>query len=361
MSKELIIEDKTYFYDCAVKGNVIEYLLYDSGNNWIATKTSEEVAHTLQLLNKRIKYDVQIAYDTLQNTQPETASWVKSNDEVDGIAELERVLKLKYRIKGCPFNFEWRLKRNEDKKLTIQLPVNHVTRLVDTLPSKIEELLDVLQRKEREIKQYRLEKGSLRRSTLATPDFDVEQFREEYATAETSVKSLQNFLTHWRMEHGVISTIQEEENARPSSSCTKNAVKKEEEEAGTSSPSRSKLIKESPRNKKRKALQNYKTQMVRTLKTSKKQLEYESQSQSLSESEIPAALDLEEAISNKRKAENSLLSNEDESMENAVKRRKTIAKTTASSTPKPLTNSIDECSSKSTKEVSRSHKRPQFN
>lgn len=56
MSKELNIVDKTYFYDCNVKGEIIEYLLYDSNETWIATKTKEEVLQTLQVVFNLLLY-----------------------------------------------------------------------------------------------------------------------------------------------------------------------------------------------------------------------------------------------------------------------------------------------------------------
>lgn len=56
MSKELNIADKTYCYDCNVKGEAIEYMLYDFNETWIATKTKEEVRQTLQVVLNLLIY-----------------------------------------------------------------------------------------------------------------------------------------------------------------------------------------------------------------------------------------------------------------------------------------------------------------
>ncbi|XP_018792312.1 PREDICTED: uncharacterized protein LOC108971004 isoform X1 [Bactrocera latifrons] len=280
MSKELNIADKTYYYDCNVKGETIEYLLYDFNVTWKATKTKEEVLQTLQLLNKRIKYDVGIAFDTLQNALPESGTWIGNDNQPETSNASERVLKLKYRVKECPFHFEWRLKQHNNP-LTIQLPIGQVASLVDVLPAKIEELLEILQHKEAEIKQYRREYGSLRRSTLATNDFDMAMFREQYAAADVSVKSLQRVVARWRSEHGDAEC--ELESLYHNKSSPTNIIKKEE--ARTSASSASKSVQESPRSRKRKALHSYKTQMMRSLQSASKDLQYESQSQSLSEHE----------------------------------------------------------------------------
>ncbi|XP_036318354.1 uncharacterized protein LOC118733179 [Rhagoletis pomonella] len=280
MLKELNVEDKTYFFECAVQGDVIEYLLYDSNENWTAVKTQEEVAQTLQLLNKRIKYDVATAYDTLQNTQPESANWMVKDHGVDASSASERILTLKYRVKGCPFKFEWLLKR-EDKSLTIPLPVNEVTSLVDRLPVQIEELLEVLRRKEDEIIQYRTEYGSLRRSTVATNPFDVNKFRERYAATDMKVKILQKLIARWRVEHGQTDSTQAAEISQSNTSSPTNIVKKEETERRL--PSNFNKILESPRNRKRRAKQEIQAQMKRTLHARRQKLEYESQSQSMDE------------------------------------------------------------------------------
>lgn len=103
-----------------------------------------------------------IAFDTLQNMLPDSATWIRNDNQSEASNARERVLKLKYRVKECPFHFEWRLKQ-QNSSLMIQLSINQVESLVDMLPAKIEELLQILQRKEHEIKQYRIEYGSLRR------------------------------------------------------------------------------------------------------------------------------------------------------------------------------------------------------
>ncbi|XP_039961525.1 uncharacterized protein LOC120775415 isoform X1 [Bactrocera tryoni] len=280
MSKEVNIADKTYYYDCNAKVETIEFLLYDFNETWKATKTKEEVLQTLQLLNKRIKYDVAIAFDTLQNALPESGTWIGNDNQPEASNARERVLKLKYRVKECPFHFEWRLKQ-DNSPLTIQLPIGQVASLVDVLPAKIEELLEILQRKEAEIKQYRREYGSLRRSTLATNDFDMAVFREQYAAADVSVKSLQRAVARWRSEHGDAEC--ELETLYNKTSSPTIIIKKEEPK--TSASSASKSVQESPRSRKRKALHSYKTQMMRSLQSGTKDLQYESQSQSLSENE----------------------------------------------------------------------------
>lgn len=103
-----------------------------------------------------------IAFDTLQNALPESGTWIGNDNQPGASNARERVLKLKYRVKECPFHFEWRLKQH-NSPVTIQLPINQVASLVDVLPAKIDELLEILQRKEDEIKQYRREYGNLRR------------------------------------------------------------------------------------------------------------------------------------------------------------------------------------------------------
>ncbi|XP_053948763.1 uncharacterized protein LOC128857164 [Anastrepha ludens] len=291
MLKELIVGDTTFFFECSVNGDVIEYMLYDSVENWVASKTKEEVAQTLQHLNKRIKFDVATAYDTLQNTEPESANWAESDvetNQVDVHAACERILELKYRVKGCRLNFEWCLKR-QDNTLTIPLPVHQVASVVNKLPAQVEELLDVLRRKEDEIKQYRTEYGSLRRSTVATNAFHVDKFRERYAATDNKVKILQKIIARWQAEHGETESAQEAETSIRNNGSPTNRVKIED--ADKSSPSGHKNVRESPRNRKRKAMQMQKARMTRTLQSRRQKLEYESQSQTLSESEQPQGTD----------------------------------------------------------------------
>ncbi|XP_054727131.1 uncharacterized protein LOC129236882 isoform X2 [Anastrepha obliqua] len=292
MLKELIVGDTTFFFECTVNGDVIEYLLYDSGENWVASKTKEEVAQTLQHLNKRIKFDVATAYDTLQNTEPESANWAENDvetNQVDVHGACERILELKYRVKGCRLNFEWRLKR-QDNTLTIPLPVHQVASVVNNLPAQIEELLDVLRRKEDEIKQYRTEYGSLRRSTVATNAFHVDKFRERYAETDNNAKILQKIIAHWQAKHGETESTNEAKTSI-SNNCSPTNRVKIEDDADKSSPSGRKNDRESPRNRKRKAKQMQKARMTCTLQSRRQKMEYESQSQSLSESEQPQGTD----------------------------------------------------------------------
>lgn len=358
MLKELSVGDITYFYDCNVKGDVIEYLLYDSNETWIATKTKDEVLQTVQLLNKRIKHDVAIAFDTLQNTLPDSATWVENDKPPEASNARERALKLKYRVKGFPFHFEWRLKQHNDSS-TIQLPINQVASLVDVLPATIEELLGILQSKEQEINQYRREFGSLRRSTLATTKFDVETFREQYADADMNVKTLQRIVARWRSVHG-----EEESTAvvdsSPSSKGSPSIVIKKEE-PGTSSTSVSKTVQESPRSRKRKALHNYKTQMMRSLQSAKKELEYESQSQSesqsLSDSEPIIGNEVKKVRENVEVLEN-VIAKEVTTAQSVVKSVNTPSgRVTRNSSPKTPANPIVADSNKSTKEVASNAKK----
>uniref|UniRef100_A0A0K8VD06 Uncharacterized protein n=2 Tax=Bactrocera latifrons TaxID=174628 RepID=A0A0K8VD06_BACLA len=106
-------------------------------------------------------------------------------------------------------------------------------------------------------------------------------FREQYAAADVSVKSLQRVVARWRSEHGDAEC--ELESLYHNKSSPTNIIKKEE--ARTSASSASKSVQESPRSRKRKALHSYKTQMMRSLQSASKDLQYESQSQSLSEHE----------------------------------------------------------------------------
>uniref|UniRef100_A0A0K8VFR8 Non-homologous end-joining factor 1 n=1 Tax=Bactrocera latifrons TaxID=174628 RepID=A0A0K8VFR8_BACLA len=351
MSKELNIADKTYYYDCNVKGETIEYLLYDFNVTWKATKTKEEVLQTLQLLNKRIKYDVGIAFDTLQNALPESGTWIGNDNQPETSNASERVLKLKYRVKECPFHFEWRLKQHNNP-LTIQLPIGQVASLVDVLPAKIEELLEILQHKEAEIKQYRREYGSLRRSTLATNDFDMAMFREQYAAADVSVKSLQRVVARWRSEHGDAEC--ELESLYHNKSSPTNIIKKEE--ARTSASSASKSVQESPRSRKRKALHSYKTQMMRSLQSASKDLQYESQSQSLSEHEQEDIREVKKVRRNVEGVDNVIVKEVV-----AGKSVNTPIKLKAEEMPtKAPTNPIIKDSSAPEKEVARSYKRMQY-
>lgn len=358
MSKELNIADKTYCYDCNVKGEAIEYMLYDFNETWIATKTKEEVRQTLQLLNKRIKYDVAIAFDTLQNAPPESGTWIGNDNQPGASNARERVLKLKYRVKECPFHFEWRLKQH-NSPVTIQLPINQVASLVDVLPAKIDELLEILQRKEDEIKQYRREYGNLRRSTLATNAFDVETFREQYAITDVNVKSLQRVVARWRSEHGEPESAHEVETLYKNKSSPTNVIKKEV--PGTSASSASRSVQESPRSRKRKALHSYKTQMMRSLQSGKKDLQYESQSQSLSETEQQDIREVKKVRENNEDVDNEIV-NEVTAVKSNAKRVNTPSKLKAAEKlPKTPTNPlVEDNNSAPAKEVERSYKRMQF-
>lgn len=344
MSKELNIVDKTYFYDCNVKGEIIEYLLYDSNETWIATKTKEEVLQTLQLLNKRIKYDMPIAFDTLQNMLPDSATWIRNDNQSEASNVRERVLKLKYRVKECPFHFEWRLKQ-QNSSLMIQLSINQVESLVDMLPAKIEELLQILQRKEHEIKQYRIEYGSLRRSTLATNNFDVKTFREQYAATDMNVKSLQRIVARWRSEHGEAETVREVESSPSNKGSPTNIIKQEEK--GKSSSSVGKSVQESPRSRKRKALYSYKMQMMRSLQSGKKELEYESQSQTLSDIDPQDTKQVKKVRENVEDVGNVIVAK----VASAIKGVNISMRTATCNSPETPTNSIVEDGSTPTKEV----------
>ncbi|XP_075158868.1 uncharacterized protein LOC142232048 isoform X2 [Haematobia irritans] len=262
MWKEITISQKSYFIKCCFIEDDKKRLictLYDRKDfPWIAEQEFCDVKRKVKLLNRRYDFNEENIRDTLTGGELELATLEKENEKT--------ILKLKYRFKNCPFNFEWSMVKQTMQQFQ-EMFVNPMFSALLGCKEQIDILKDCLTKKDTEILQYRREGAILGRKTLATKIFDFADFDRKYEERNILLEDF-NDLGKYVLEH--------------SESKEKNLFSSPKKEKQNDTKTMEKPAPFSPGQRKRKQL---KQQMMETaLNTRATRFEYESsQSQVLSQ------------------------------------------------------------------------------
>ncbi|XP_030569215.1 uncharacterized protein LOC115768672 [Drosophila novamexicana] len=209
-------------------------------------------------LNKRVHFPIKAVRTALSSAYPTEATLrcVQHNgaDEAEPEPEqqkLHSVLSLKYRIDGAPapLKWEWHL-TGVDSAMFYRCLLKDALHTASYLNENLQSLLDVVKKKDIELKQYRIEGAQLRRTTVATEPYDVEAFHVQHKQLLAAVAA---YVKVGQALDGVPATapIIKNETAvgvPPVSADVANTIP-----CSTAASSAAKSI--SPRNRKRKAME----------------------------------------------------------------------------------------------------------
>uniref|UniRef100_A0A1A9ZXB9 Uncharacterized protein n=1 Tax=Glossina pallidipes TaxID=7398 RepID=A0A1A9ZXB9_GLOPL len=177
MWKKLEISDEKFFINCALTDDEkMICILFSLNKCWFATLTDDEIKQKVELLNKRMEYN-KFVKNTLLNSDLAEASIeeLAQTNISDGVIN-KRLLKLKYRIEELPFKFEWFLTQACTEERNFFVPM---LLAIDDYKQQVQELKSIIQKKDEEIKQYRGEGFTLRRTTAITRPFDADEFNNK--------------------------------------------------------------------------------------------------------------------------------------------------------------------------------------
>ncbi|XP_073833234.1 uncharacterized protein isoform X2 [Musca autumnalis] len=187
MWKEVKIVDKIYYSQCNIgANNQVTLILYDLNEIWSESIPIDELKRKVKVLNRRYDFNEENIRKTLcDGGDLETALLEsadrRSNDKV--------TLKVKYRVKDCPFHYEWNLTKQTLKEFQ-SFFVKPMLQTLVACKEQIEILTETVRKKDAEIQQYRKDGAILGRKTLATKLFAFEEFDRKY---EVSNKLLNEF------------------------------------------------------------------------------------------------------------------------------------------------------------------------
>nr|XP_013099942.1 unnamed protein product [Stomoxys calcitrans] len=176
MWREVSISQKPYFIKCSFNEDDnykrLTCILYDRKDYpWIAEQELGDVKRKVKLLNRRYDFNEEHIRATFAEGELQSASLEKEAEKA--------VLKLKYRFKNCPFNYEWALVKQTMHQFQEVVVKPMLTALI-SCKEQIDILKDTLKKKDAEILQYRREGAILGRKTLATKLFDFDEFARKY-------------------------------------------------------------------------------------------------------------------------------------------------------------------------------------
>ncbi|XP_065364318.1 uncharacterized protein LOC135957498 [Calliphora vicina] len=185
MWKLVEISQQTNFIYCNFNDNTQEvtFILYDLKETWSQRLSLTDVKQKVKLLNKRFDFSEDNIKEAFTSDAPQSAA-IEEQAHTSAINVDTCILKLKYRVKNCPFNYEWTLKR----QTVIEFQKTFVQPLLMALlgcHQQVEILTENLRKKDIELQQYRIEKGLLNRKTLATKPFDLDDFNKKYEDCNT--------------------------------------------------------------------------------------------------------------------------------------------------------------------------------
>uniref|UniRef100_A0A1I8MFJ6 Non-homologous end-joining factor 1 n=1 Tax=Musca domestica TaxID=7370 RepID=A0A1I8MFJ6_MUSDO len=187
MWKEIKIVNKTYYIKCDIsENNNVTLILYDQNEIWSEKISLVDVRRKVKNLNRRYDFDEENIRKTFGGEgELETASL----DSAEGNDKL--LLKVKYRVKDCPFLYEWNLEKQtlEEFRTLFVMPM---LKALLACKEQMEILTDTIRKKDAEILQYRKDGAILGRRTLATKLFAFEEFERKY---EGPNKLLNDFST----------------------------------------------------------------------------------------------------------------------------------------------------------------------
>ncbi|EDW62992.1 non-homologous end-joining factor 1 [Drosophila virilis] len=143
-------------------------------------------------LNKRVHFPIKAVRTALSGAHPAEATLRCVQHNGTDVAEPDReqqpehqelhsVLSLKYRIVGAPapLKWEWHL-TGVDSAMFYRYLLKDALHTASYLNENLQSLLDVVKKKDIELKQYRIEGAQLRRTTVATEPYDVEAFHVQH-------------------------------------------------------------------------------------------------------------------------------------------------------------------------------------
>uniref|UniRef100_A0A1A9X5G0 Uncharacterized protein n=1 Tax=Glossina brevipalpis TaxID=37001 RepID=A0A1A9X5G0_9MUSC len=268
MWKKLEICEETFFMNCVLIDNErIACILLSLKKCWSATLTLNEIKEKVKLLNKRVEYNDYVK-DTLLNGDLNQASLeeLPPADEI-GDGTNRCLLKAKYRVEELPLKFEWSL----TKTCTEEFQRNYFIPLLltaDSYKQQVQDLKSIIQKKDEEIKQYRREGFSLRRSTVVTIPFDVDDFNKH-----TDHKFMYNFDDLSKC----VLKLQEADKLKNDAS--KSVMPLSEVKNDVKLPSMQKNgPKKSPKQRKRRMQEIKQEKLKNVLRPVRKSLRYETQS-----------------------------------------------------------------------------------
>ncbi|XP_030380914.1 uncharacterized protein LOC115628823 isoform X1 [Scaptodrosophila lebanonensis] len=129
-----------------------------------------QFSQRLQQLNRRVKFPEAAVRATLTTKDPES-------NTLKDLEAGKLALQLKYRLEGttAPLHWEWHLVPIESAILYRDMFTYKVS-TISALHEHVINMRQLLEKKDVEIKQYKVEGAQLRRSTVATKPFDTKGF-----------------------------------------------------------------------------------------------------------------------------------------------------------------------------------------
>ncbi|XP_034490875.1 uncharacterized protein LOC117794348 [Drosophila innubila] len=171
--------------------------------SYIECLPMDQFMQRIRQQNKRVHFPIKAVRAALSSANPmDCALSVTETDDVRGETGEEQeqkqkheqkvytVLSLKYRIEGAPapLKWEWHLTRI-DSALFYRSILKDALHAASYLNENLNVLLELVKKKDVELKQYRLEGAQLRRTTVATEPFDVPAFQLQHKQMLMDVES----------------------------------------------------------------------------------------------------------------------------------------------------------------------------
>ncbi|XP_064555562.1 uncharacterized protein LOC135440373 [Drosophila montana] len=190
LSGDVDNDDVLQFY-CHDKINELSY-----NENLPVTQFQQRIRE----LNKRVHFPIKAVRTALSSAHPAEATLrcvqhngaAEAEPDVNMHGSIEQqpeqqeqeqhsVLSLKYRIEGAPapLKWEWRL-TGVDSAMFYRCLLKDALHTATNLNENLQSLLDVVKKKDIELKQYRIEGAQLRRTTVATEPYDVDAFHVQH-------------------------------------------------------------------------------------------------------------------------------------------------------------------------------------
>lgn len=171
------VDGNVLLFNCTLeKSNLLHCCISDFKHIWSESCTEDEVLSRAQELNKRIGFDKATILKTI-TTSP-TQSEIESVSQAESLGE-KFDLNLKYYLSERPLKFKWMLKQLPQEKF-LSMITNPLLLSVRTLLKQNEELKSIIEKKDAEIEEYKLEGATLSRYKLETEPFSREDFERKH-------------------------------------------------------------------------------------------------------------------------------------------------------------------------------------
>ncbi|KAL5276699.1 hypothetical protein ACFFRR_002116 [Megaselia abdita] len=156
-------------------GNDVCYHLTNVKNMWKENLSLSEAFKRVKTLNRLIKFNDDTIKETILRNDPEFVEF-KDNE-----------LILKYKVDGDPFKFTWKLVQLSADEF-LEHFTNPLMFCVEVLAKENEKLKAVIEQKDIEIEQFKIEGNVLRRTTVATLPFDMKAYDERNSKLNSITK-----------------------------------------------------------------------------------------------------------------------------------------------------------------------------